>query len=88
MRVVFDYPHGGPDALCQRLDREYYAQRRRLPHTVSDAGYGAGLRISEALALTLGDVDLSARLLSIRESKFYKTRLVPIGPRLTATLRA
>jgi len=50
--------------------------------------YGAGLRISEALALTLGDVDLSARLLIIRESKFYKTRLVPIGPRLTATLRA
>jgi integrase/recombinase XerD len=49
---------------------------------------GAALRISEALALTLGDADLSAGLLTIRESKFYKTRLVPIGPRLTATLRA
>lgn len=49
--------------------------------------YGAGLRISEALALTLADVDLSASLLTIRESKFYKTRLVPIGPRLTAVLR-
>ena len=50
--------------------------------------YGAGLRISEALALTLADVDLSASLLTIHESKFYKTRLVPIGPRLMATLRA
>jgi integrase/recombinase XerD len=50
--------------------------------------YGAGLRISEALALTLGDVDLTASMLSIRESKFYKTRLVPIGPRLTAVLAA
>jgi integrase/recombinase XerD len=49
--------------------------------------YGAGLRISEALALTLADVDLSVSLLTIRESKFYKTRLVPIGPRLTAALR-
>jgi len=49
--------------------------------------YGAGLRISEALALTLADVDLSAQVLTIRESKFYKTRLVPIGPRLTAVLR-
>lgn len=49
--------------------------------------YGAGLRISEALALTLADVDLSVSLLTIRESKFYKTRLVPIGPRLTAVLR-
>jgi integrase len=49
--------------------------------------YGAGLRISEALALTRADVDLNAHLLTIRESKFYKTRLVPIGPRLTAVLR-
>jgi site-specific recombinase XerD len=48
--------------------------------------YGAGLRISEALCLTIGDVDLSAGLLTIRESKFYKTRLVPIGPRLTEVL--
>ena len=50
--------------------------------------YGAGLRIGEALALTLADVDLTTSLLTIRQSKFYKTRLVPIGPRLTAVLTA
>lgn len=50
--------------------------------------YGAGLRVGEALALTLADVDLIARVLTIRQSKFYKTRLVPIGPRLTAVLTA
>ncbi len=50
--------------------------------------YGAGLRIGEALALTRADVDLDAALLTIRESKFYKTRLVPIGPRLTTVLRS
>jgi len=44
--------------------------------------YGAGLRISEALALTLTDVDLSAGVIQIRESKFYKTRLVPLSPDL------
>jgi len=44
--------------------------------------YGAGLRISEALSLTLGDVNLTGGILTIRESKFYKTRLVPIGPDL------
>lgn len=49
--------------------------------------YGAGLRIGEALALTWGDVDLNTALITIRESKFYKTRLVPIGPQLTAVLR-
>lgn len=50
--------------------------------------YGAGLRISEALALTLADVDLTAAILTIRESKFYKTRFVPIGPDLTGALAA
>jgi integrase len=49
--------------------------------------YGAGLRIGEALALTWADIDLDTALLTIRESKFYKTRLVPIGPQLTAALR-
>ncbi|MGI9301678.1 MAG: tyrosine-type recombinase/integrase [Gammaproteobacteria bacterium] len=49
--------------------------------------YGAGLRIGEAVALTCTDVDLDAALLTICESKFYKTRLVPIGPQLTAVLR-
>jgi integrase/recombinase XerD len=48
--------------------------------------YGAGLRISEALALTAADVDLAARILIIRESKFYKTRLVPIGGDLCLVL--
>ena len=48
--------------------------------------YGAGLRISEALALTLADVDLDSGILRIRESKFYKTRLVPIGADLIRIL--
>jgi len=48
--------------------------------------YGAGLRIREALSLTLGDVNLSSGILTIRESKFYKTRLVPIGPDLLRAL--
>ena len=48
--------------------------------------YGTGLRISEAISLDLADVDLDARLLCIRESKFYKTRWVPTGPDLTRVL--
>ena len=49
--------------------------------------YGAGLRLSEALQLTQSDVDLKERLLSVRESKFFKSRLVPIGPKLTKVLK-
>lgn len=48
--------------------------------------YGAALRISEALSLTLADVDLPTSLLTIRESKFYKTRLVPMSPDLSSAL--
>jgi len=48
--------------------------------------YGAGLRISEALSLTLADVDLPSAILTIRESKFYKTRLVPIGSNLVGAM--
>ncbi len=38
------------------------------------------------LSLTLADVDLPAGILTIRESKFYKTRLVPMGPDLSGVL--
>jgi len=48
--------------------------------------YGTGLRLGEALALTLADVDLPAAVLTVRKGKFYKTRLVPTGPRLTHVL--
>jgi site-specific recombinase XerD len=48
--------------------------------------YGAGLRLGEALALTLADVDLEEGVLCVRESKFYKTRLAPIGQDLMRIL--
>lgn len=39
-----------------------------------------GLRAGEARSLSVGDVDLDASLLIIRESKFRKSRLVPLHP--------
>jgi len=48
--------------------------------------YGAGLRIKEAISLTLADVNLVQSLLTIRETKFHKTRLVPLGRQLTHAL--
>ena len=38
--------------------------------------YSTGLRIGEALKLTIGDVDLKRRLIHIREGKFKKSRYV------------
>jgi integrase/recombinase XerD len=48
--------------------------------------YGTGLRISEAVGLTKEDVDLKQGVLTIRLTKFYKTRLVCIGSDLCRAL--
>lgn len=44
--------------------------------------YGAGLRLSEAVNLNLADVNLVEAILTIRNTKFNKSRLVPIGTQL------
>ena len=46
--------------------------------------YGAGLRVSEALNLTLSDLDTGAGTLRIRDSKNGEGRTVPITGRLAA----
>lgn len=47
----------------------------------------SGLRISEALALREQDVDLQAGILTVRQSKFRKSRLVPLHPSTVSVLR-
>jgi integrase len=49
--------------------------------------YGCGLRVSEALNLTVGDVNIEERTLTIRNGKFHKDRLVPMSPSLVARCR-
>jgi integrase/recombinase XerD len=39
-----------------------------------------GLRVGEALRLQVADVDLESGVLTVRDGKFGKTRLVPIHP--------
>lgn len=50
--------------------------------------YGTGIRIGEALSLTLQEVDLVEKIITVRCTKFFKTRLVPIGPKLAGELTA
>jgi integrase len=45
-----------------------------------------GLRVSEACRLAVEDVDLIAGVLTVREGKFRKARLVPLHPSTTAAL--
>jgi integrase len=43
--------------------------------------------VGEACRLRVEDIDWTRRLLTIRETKFYKSRLVPFGPKLEALLK-
>jgi integrase len=46
----------------------------------------AGFRIGEVLRLTRSDVDLNGGVVTVRETKFGKSRLVPLHPTTTAAL--
>lgn len=48
--------------------------------------YLTGLRAGELLRLTLTDVDLTTAVLRVRDTKFGKSRLVPIAPDVVARL--
>ncbi len=49
--------------------------------------YGTGMRIGEAIKMKLSDADLAAGVLTVRATKFNKTRLVPLGKDLLGVLR-
>ncbi len=48
----------------------------------------AGLRLSEALNLTVADVDLAAGAVTIRQTKFRKSRCLPIHSSVVRALRS
>jgi len=50
--------------------------------------YGAGLRLNEALSLKRDDVNIDDCILTIRDTKFFKSRLVPISPQLSEVLQS
>lgn len=50
--------------------------------------YTAGLRRGELVRLTLADVEAHSGVLRIRESKFHKSRWVPLSPSARAELQA
>jgi integrase len=61
--------------------------RPRSLHAMLLLAYCAGLRRSELARLNLGDVDLRSGTITIRETKFFKTRILPLPDTVMAELR-
>jgi integrase len=72
--------------VASRWIRSRYPLRPVVFSTLVACLYATGLRIGEALRLTLADVDLKQRLMVIRKTKFKKTRYVPLSPSVVARL--
>jgi integrase len=94
-------PGSSPDSRPLRLDTEQEivallkATDNLLPvgglrpltyRTLFGLLAAAGLRISEALHLKPQDVDLEHELLTVRQTKFRKSRLVPLDSTVVAAL--
>ena len=71
---------------CGRL-RPAGGLRPHTYRTLFSLLLATGLRISEALQLDDTDVDLEGAVLTVREGKFGKTRLVPVHPTVVPPLR-
>ena len=55
-------------------------------YTMLVLSYCAGLRVGELAHLTVGDIDLGEATIEIRESKFFKSRRLPLAPSVIAAL--
>jgi site-specific recombinase XerD len=81
------------EELRRLLDRTAFTQTSRFQmeahtfRTLLLLLYGAGLRDGEALSLNLEDVELQEAVLVIRGTKFFKTRLVPLGSELNDVMK-
>ena len=91
----FRKPHIYSPADVQRMleiARSYPSPRAPLrpmsAHLMVLLAYCAGLRRSELARLDLGDVDLRSGTITIRETKFFKTRILPLPDTVMAELRA
>lgn len=55
-------------------------------HTIIGLLASTGMRISEVLRLRIDDVDLKNHVITVRESKFHKSRLIPLHATVAAKL--
>jgi site-specific recombinase XerD len=73
---------------ARNLERDiYYPLKPETYELLIRLLYTLGLRVGEALRLRLADIDTARASLFICNTKFYKDRIVPYGPRLAQHIR-
>lgn len=79
------------EKILQAVDRMPPDTRAPMRHLIMPEIfrllYCCGMRVSEVLQLKVADVDLGSGVLTVREGKFNKDRLVPMAPSSTMRLR-
>jgi integrase/recombinase XerD len=81
-------PRTLPDILCRdEVQRLLDAVRSPKHRALLMTAYGAGLRISEACSLEVGDIDSKRMFIHVREGKGAKDRYVMLSPKLLDALR-
>ena len=92
VRVVRPAPYLWAETEIRRLLEAARALRPPLRAATYEALFGllavSGMRLGEAIGLERDAVDLDAGVLTIREAKFHRARLVPLHPSAAAALRA
>jgi integrase/recombinase XerD len=82
-------PHKLPVVLSASEINEFFQRLCTIRYRAAlMTAYGAGLRVSEVVALQIGDIDSQRMLLRVRQGKGKKDRYAMLSPRLLAVLRA
>ena len=81
-------PHKLPVVLSATEVDEFFQHVRTIRYRAAlMTAYGAGLRVSEVVALQAGDIDSPRMLIRVRQGKGKKDRYAMLSPRLLEVLR-
>ena len=72
-------------ALTYQVNRSHIAPF--MVQTALIITYGLGLRIHETLSVTLNDIDMDNQVITIQQSKFYKSRLLPFNQQVKKIIK-
>jgi site-specific recombinase XerD len=73
--------------VAREYPRRYPCRRWLLYSTLLGLLYVTGMRVNEALSLTLDDVDMEHAAVRIRKTKFHKARLIPLRASTCAAIK-